>query len=81
MAKSNTIGVINVGLIAMWVMVGAYAVPAPEFDEEPDPAVTAVIEMPYCQMEDGSDVDGYCLWVDPGTGHGYINPTPEEVRH
>jgi len=38
----------------------------------------AVVIMPYCQFEDGSDVDGYCLWVDPDTGMGYINPTPEE---
>jgi len=36
--------------------------------------------MPLCQQEDGSDVDGYCLWVDPDTGRGYINPTPEEVQ-
>jgi hypothetical protein len=37
----------------------------------------AVVEMPYCQQEDGSDVDGYCLWVN-SKGEGYINPTPEE---
>ena len=80
MAKSRTTGVVNVALIALWIGAIGFTVPAPEFDEEPDPAVTAVIEMPYCQLEDGSDVDGYCLWVDPGTGHGYINPTPQEVH-
>jgi hypothetical protein len=35
--------------------------------------------MPVCQYEDGSDVDGQCLWTDPDTGNVYINPTPEEV--
>ena len=34
----------------------------------------AVIVMPYCATEDGSDYPGrYCLWVDPDTGRGYIN--------
>ena len=37
-------------------------------------------EIPMCQVEDGSDVDGQCFWVDPDTGDMYINPTPEEVR-
>lgn len=37
--------------------------------------------LPPCQFEDGSDInqDGYCLWVDPDTGEGYVNPTYEEV--
>jgi hypothetical protein len=35
--------------------------------------------IPVCQYEDGSDVDGQCLWTDPDTGNVYINPTPEEV--
>jgi hypothetical protein len=34
----------------------------------------AVIVMPYCATEDGSDYPGrYCLWVDPDTGRGYVN--------
>jgi hypothetical protein len=34
----------------------------------------AVIVMPYCATEDGSDYPGrYCLWVDPDTGTGYVN--------
>lgn len=31
--------------------------------------------MTRCQTEDGSDVDGVCVWVDPDTGDGYINNT------
>jgi hypothetical protein len=34
----------------------------------------AVVVMPYCATEDGSDYPGrHCLWVDPDTGRGYIN--------
>ena len=34
----------------------------------------AVVVMPYCATEDGSDYPGrYCLWVNPDTGHGYVN--------
>jgi hypothetical protein len=35
--------------------------------------------LPRCAEEDGSDVDGFCVWVDPDTGDMYVNPTPEEV--
>ena len=35
--------------------------------------------LPACQTEDGSDIDGYCLWTSPRTGNVYLNPTPEEV--
>lgn len=35
--------------------------------------------LPRCQEEDGSDIDGVCVWIDPDTGNSYINPTPEEV--
>jgi hypothetical protein len=36
---------------------------------------------PQCQVEEGSDVDVWCIWIDPDTGDMYINPTPEEVNH
>ena len=36
--------------------------------------------IPICQVEDGSDVDGLCFWVDPDTGDLYLNPTPEEAK-
>ena len=59
--------------VAAATAAGAMLLASPDADAD-----VAVIEMPYCQFEDGSDVDGYCLWVDPDTGMGYINPTPEE---
>ena len=65
-------------VVAAAVALGVAAMARGEFDNQQ--AVTepvAVVEMPYCQQEDGSDVDGYCLWVSP-SGQGYINPTPEE---
>ena len=35
---------------------------------------TAVVVVPYCATEDGSDYPGrHCLWVDPATGRGYVN--------
>lgn len=40
---------------------------------------TEVPQLPICRFEDGSDIDGQCLWIDPDTGNAYINPTPEEV--
>lgn len=61
-------------LVAAATAAGAMLLASPDADADG----VAVIEMPYCQFEDGSDVDGYCLWVDPDTGMGYINPTPEE---
>ena len=45
-------------------------------DFDPKPAQA----LPICQLEDGSDVDGQCIWIDPDTGNAYINPTPEEVK-
>ncbi len=34
----------------------------------------AVVVMPYCATEDGSDYPGrHCLWIDPDTGRGYVN--------
>lgn len=41
--------------------------------------VPAWAELPQCQTEDGSDIDGYCLWTDPDTGNVYLNPTPAEL--
>ncbi len=43
------------------------------------PATVYAQPLPYCQTEDGSDVDGQCIWIDPDTGDAYINPTPAEV--
>ena len=43
----------------------------------PDEA-SALPELPICQMEDCSDVDGQCgSWIDPDTGNAYINQTHE----
>lgn len=36
--------------------------------------------VPMCDLEDGSDVDGLCIWIDPDTGDAYANPTQEEVK-
>lgn len=42
--------------------------------------LTANADIPRCAYEDGSDVDGLCVWIDPDTGDAYLNPTPEEVN-
>lgn len=88
MAKSNLVGAVNVSLIALWTFVGVHALGslylarAEAVADDVPPAGTAVIEMPYCMTEDGSDWPGrYCLWVDPQTGQGYINPTAAEVMN
>ena len=47
---------------------------ATELDYQRDAEQAAVVVMPYCATEDGSDYPGrYCLWVDPDTGRGYVN--------
>ena len=63
------------GLVAAATAVGAMILASPDASAD-----EVWVLMPLCQQEDGSDVDGYCLWVDPDTGRGYINPTPEEVQ-
>lgn len=82
MGKQVMAKYLNVALIALWSYVIVFSLGQLYLSRITDPerdSSLAVVEMPYCQFEDGSDVDGYCLWVDPGTGHGYINPAPEEV--
>jgi hypothetical protein len=32
-----------------------------------------MVEMNYCQFEDGNPDGRPCLWVDPDTGRGYVN--------
>jgi hypothetical protein len=58
-------------LIGLGVAVGAMLL------AQPDTGHGASF-LPICAEEDGSDIDGLCMWVDPDTGDGYINPTPEE---
>lgn len=41
--------------------------------------VSAGPDIPVCIEEDGSDVDGLCVWTDPDTGDMYLNPTWEEM--
>lgn len=54
--------------IAIAVTAAAIAT-APAASADP-----AVVEMPYCATEDGSDYPNrYCLWIDPDTGRGYVN--------
>jgi len=39
-------------------------------------AIPVLIDVPQCATEDGSDVDGLCVWIDPDTGNAYLNPEP-----
>ena len=39
-------------------------------------AVPVLLDVPLCATEDGSDVDGLCIWIDPDTGEAYLNPEP-----
>jgi hypothetical protein len=53
------------------IIVGATAT---EIQYNRDAERDAVVVMPYCATEDGSDYPGrHCLWIDPDTGRGYIN--------
>ena len=61
-----TLAILTAGIVA-----GATAT---ELDYRRTTDTGAVVVMPYCATEDGSDHPGrYCLWVDPDTGHGYVN--------
>jgi hypothetical protein len=40
---------------------------------------TVTVELPRCHTEDGSDIDGFCAWIDPDTGDVFINPTTVEM--
>ncbi len=57
--------------VVVGIIVGATAT---EIQYNRDAEHDAVVVMPYCATEDGSDYSGrYCLWVDPDTGSGYVN--------
>jgi hypothetical protein len=57
--------------VVVGIVVGATAT---ELDYRRTTDTGAVVVMPYCATEDGSDYPGrYCLWVDPDTGRGYVN--------
>ncbi len=57
--------------VVVGIIVGATAT---EIHYNRDAERNAVVVMPYCATEDGSDYPGrYCLWVDPDTGSGYVN--------
>jgi len=34
---------------------------------------TVTLELPRCATEDCSDVDGPGVWIDPDTGHAYLD--------
>lgn len=36
-------------------------------------AETAWVETPFCLFEDGNPDGKTCLWIDPGTGQGYVS--------
>lgn len=31
------------------------------------------VDMPVCQFEDGNPDGRTCLWIDPGTGQGFVS--------
>jgi hypothetical protein len=69
----------------LWIFGGTLAgglVLGPEVAAVPSVRVTASDDWghwPQCRLEDGSDVDGQCIWISPRTGDAYLNPTPDEV--
>ena len=62
--------------VAALTALGIAAMARGEFDT----AQHEEVSIPICQMEDGSDVDGLCFWIDPDTGDMYLNPTDAEVQ-
>lgn len=67
-------------VVAVWTF-GATMALGELYSARVQAIATPTVTVPYCGTEDGSDVDGVCVWVDPDTGDLYVNPTPEEMRH
>lgn len=55
-------------LVGILAALGAMLLASPDAKAE-----RVLVEIERCLLEDGSDVDGPCLWIDPDTGEGYLN--------
>jgi len=75
-------------LAALWTFVAVFTLGQMYLSRlpEPEPPVQQTLishrltQIPRCALEDGSDVEGICVWIDPDTGNVYINPTEEETK-
>lgn len=71
--RTNILAAVAAGLAALGIgLTGAPAMAddSPAFPYGP---------LPVCHEEDGSDIDGYCIWIN-SEGEMFLNPTPEEMK-